>query len=600
GYGQQGWQGEQGGYGRQGSQSEQGGYGRPGWQSEQGGYGRQGQQGEPGGYGRQGWQGEQSSYGPGGHFGGYGQPGNVGGYGRSSQVGGYGQQGWQGEPGGYGRQDNVGGYGRPGGYGNESRFGGQGWSGQSSAVYGQGMGPSSQGQGARQSHRGRGPRGYQRSDERIREEVCDCLTDHHEIDASEIHVEVKDGEVTLTGTVDERRVKFLAEQIAESVGGVQEIHNQLRVRREGVRQERSGSAQASAFGRGAGTATGQAHEHGDASRRVSLGAGRLARAAASRRGGRATFARGGAAARGRYPARRTPRAFGRDRRRSRGHPTPMGWKENARARLPEHLDARGDLAPPWARFPDYERYTIGWRMGTGEDWLGLWHVFLEQLGPEHEARLAYLRRHPPAPVTWANAVYGVLYPARDDDDDDDDDDGAAEATRRRDELLAQGLIASDVAFRTWLAQQPGVRWPWESDDDPATVARYDTRRFWFWSRQVAELRRGLGWTPPAVPPGWQACADALARGETGPVDPRQGLLTLAQMLCAGRVQAPWQLGLSPADFADSFEDDMGYADAFRLWGMSAFDDEAQRERYLETAPVPPAWAAWVAEHLAIG
>lgn len=40
-------------------------------------------------------------------------------------------------------------------------------------------------------HAGRGPKGYQRSDERIREDVCDRLTEHPAIDASEIEVEVK-------------------------------------------------------------------------------------------------------------------------------------------------------------------------------------------------------------------------------------------------------------------------------------------------------------------------------------------------------------------------------------------------------------------------
>jgi hypothetical protein len=75
----------------------------------------------------------------------------------------------------------------------------------------------------------------------------------------------------------------------------------------------------------------------------------------------------------------------------------MDWKQSCRARLPQFVDRNGDLAPPWEQFPEYERHTIGWRMGTGEDWLGMWHVFLEQLDPAPDARLAYLRRHPPAP-----------------------------------------------------------------------------------------------------------------------------------------------------------------------------------------------------------
>lgn len=76
---------------------------------------------------------------------------------------------------------------------------------------------------------GRGPKGYRRSDERIREEVCDYLTAHGAIDASEIEVEVEDGEVTLTGTVQDRQTKRLAEDLCDEVRGVKEVYNQLRL-----------------------------------------------------------------------------------------------------------------------------------------------------------------------------------------------------------------------------------------------------------------------------------------------------------------------------------------------------------------------------------
>lgn len=288
----------------------------------------------------------------------------------------------------------------------------------------------------------------------------------------------------------------------------------------------------------------------------------------------------------------------------------MGWKESCRSRLREHLDADGDLAPPWERFPDYERYSLGWRMGAGEDWLGLWSVFLERLAPDLETRIAYLRRHPPAPINWADAVYTVLHPSgrgggesdegdeKDEDDEGDasDEDDPTAAAERRAALLEQGLIASDIAFTTWLRQQSDLRWPWERGVTPEDAARYDTRTFWFWSRRVDELRRGgSGWAPPAVPESWRACARALETGDAGPVDPRLGLLSLARQLCAGRVKAPWEIGLSLEDFADSFDDDMGYVDAFRLWGMSAFDDAEQLRRYLDATRAPPAWEAWAAE-----
>lgn len=78
-------------------------------------------------------------------------------------------------------------------------------------------------------HRGKGPAGH-RADERIRDRVCESLTDDDEIDASDIAVSVTGGEVTLSGTVDDRRAKRGAEDCAYSVTGVRDVQNRLRVR----------------------------------------------------------------------------------------------------------------------------------------------------------------------------------------------------------------------------------------------------------------------------------------------------------------------------------------------------------------------------------
>jgi BON domain len=79
------------------------------------------------------------------------------------------------------------------------------------------------------SYRGRGPKNYQRSDERIREDVCERLTHDEFIDASNIEVDVKGGEIILSGTVDTRGFRHRAEDIAEMVPGVTHVQNNLRV-----------------------------------------------------------------------------------------------------------------------------------------------------------------------------------------------------------------------------------------------------------------------------------------------------------------------------------------------------------------------------------
>ena len=87
------------------------------------------------------------------------------------------------------------------------------------------------GSGRRGPYSGRAPRGYRRSDERIREDVCERFTDDGDLDPSDVEISVDTGEVTLVGTVATRAQKRLAEDIADGIFGVVEVHNRLRVRR---------------------------------------------------------------------------------------------------------------------------------------------------------------------------------------------------------------------------------------------------------------------------------------------------------------------------------------------------------------------------------
>jgi hypothetical protein len=76
---------------------------------------------------------------------------------------------------------------------------------------------------------GRGPRGYQRTDARIYEDVCDRLMVDSHIDASELEVDVRDGEVVLRGHVPTREMRRQAEDAAFDIPGVRHVNNDLRV-----------------------------------------------------------------------------------------------------------------------------------------------------------------------------------------------------------------------------------------------------------------------------------------------------------------------------------------------------------------------------------
>lgn len=83
---------------------------------------------------------------------------------------------------------------------------------------------------------GKGPKGYTRSDDRVREDVCDRLSADDELDASDITVTVSTGEVTLEGTVPDRRSKHRAEDLCDSVAGVIDVHNRLRAQKGLVKE----------------------------------------------------------------------------------------------------------------------------------------------------------------------------------------------------------------------------------------------------------------------------------------------------------------------------------------------------------------------------
>ena len=95
--------------------------------------------------------------------------------------------------------------------------------------------------------RGKGPKSYRRSDERIREDVNDQLSEGY-LDASEVEVLVVDGVVTLSGTVNSRSDKRRAEDIADDVRGVKNVENRLRVEQSDFDRYPSLTENRSSFG----------------------------------------------------------------------------------------------------------------------------------------------------------------------------------------------------------------------------------------------------------------------------------------------------------------------------------------------------------------
>jgi hypothetical protein len=97
-------------------------------------------------------------------------------------------------------------------------------------IYGQGR-PGSNWRGeSRPNYSGLGPQNYQRSDERIKVEICEELTRDTLIDPSEVAVEVAKGEVSLSGSVVDKAMKWAIEDVVDRVSGVQTITNRIKVK----------------------------------------------------------------------------------------------------------------------------------------------------------------------------------------------------------------------------------------------------------------------------------------------------------------------------------------------------------------------------------
>jgi osmotically-inducible protein OsmY len=222
-------------YGRDWESERYGNEGRFPGDQDLGRYGRRRnyQSGRQNYWGR-GWENERDESNRESRYGSYGRSGAERGY-SEGLTGDYPQR--YNYPTGFRSNERYGERGRGYDYDREDREGGRGWwdraSDEVASWFGDEEAERRRRMDDRREHRGRGPKGYRRSDERIKEDVNDRLSDDYYLDASEVEVSVENQEVTLTGTVSSRNDKRRAEDLAESVSGVTNVENRLRVKQSG-------------------------------------------------------------------------------------------------------------------------------------------------------------------------------------------------------------------------------------------------------------------------------------------------------------------------------------------------------------------------------
>ncbi len=74
---------------------------------------------------------------------------------------------------------------------------------------------------------GRFPKNYTRSDDRIRDEICDRLGQTYDLDPSDVEVKVDGGVVMLSGSVPERWMRYQIEHVCDGVAGVRDVQNDI-------------------------------------------------------------------------------------------------------------------------------------------------------------------------------------------------------------------------------------------------------------------------------------------------------------------------------------------------------------------------------------
>lgn len=246
------------------------------------------------------------------------------------------------------------------------------------------------------------------------------------------------------------------------------------------------------------------------------------------------------------------------------------------------------LEPPWIAFPGYTRYTIGWRMGSGEDYIWNWWQMIREMPKDFETRMAYLKQFEPAPRPWANTVAEVLGIP--------DDTSFGVRREVMENLLNLGIVGDDAGYETWRRKHIEDTASWLNQTSPESAARYSTRDLAFLCRHLDESRgepEHPAMIEELIPENedWAPYRALLTRqrSEEKPELPsfELGSTRLAAELAAfGEPTPPWEYDLDHRD-QERDHNGEGYAYLWSIWKDSVIDDPPSWEGYISRHSAPP-------------
>lgn len=124
---------------------------------------------------------------------------------------------------------------------------------------------------------------------------------------------------------------------------------------------------------------------------------------------------------------------------------PQAFRQESLERVLREQGRTSPL-PPWIRHPEIPRYSIGWRMGYGEDYMTIWWHWAE--GRSAEEKTAYFREFAPIQTEWVDWVGMQI--AMDEEEDDDAAPSLEDDIREYGEAIAHLGLYDVEAWQAYL------------------------------------------------------------------------------------------------------------------------------------------------------